>query len=356
MRCKICNLEYNGNQCPNCGFITLNMVPGTPSNIVEIYQQELTNAKNEWEKPHKTVIDPKPLVGSGKTSGLSHIGKDYYKLGWGRNHPGYLVYLVDLSESMGLYGRIDYVIDTIGQVCEYLIGMCEDEDDKGNIIIKDRFFIKILGYNSDVFELQERCSAVELDKKLESLKGKPMFDKNGKAKPQWQTYTAKAFKAVAADIRQWIDEQNGRGIPTPAPIVIHITDGYPYEEELRNNLNEARRKALDEATDIKNICVPDGHVLLFNIHIDKDDKEKLSFPVECPTDVERKFLFEASSQMTDDFVIRARDGFQLPAKEGSRFMVSNESDRIALAKLVAFGSSVTSNGNSNRELPKFIPK
>lgn len=331
-KCVICGakISKSDTKCPKCGNQMLRL--GVVSKKVE----ELIKRKREEY--------------------FSSSGNNLYKLGWGRNHPGYLVYLVDLSESMSLYGRVDYVIDTIRQVCEYLIGMCEEEDEDGNIEIKNRFYIKIYGYNSDVFELQERCSVVELDKKLEALGEKPMFDKKGKAKPQWQTYTAKAFKAVAADFRQWIAAQDDKGIPTPAPIVIHITDGYPYEEELKDNLEEARKKALNEAKDIQSIHVPDGYALLFNIHIDKDDKEKLSFPVECPTDVNRKFLFDVSSQMTDDFVIRARDGFQLPARKGSRFMISNESDRIALAKLVAFGSSVTSNGNSNRELPKFIPK
>lgn len=266
-----------------------------------------------------------------------------YNLAWGSNHPGHLVYLIDLSGSMAKDNKIDDVIDTIAQVSEYLIGMCEDLS-----TIKNRFSITILGYNSEIVTLF-KGSVIDLDKKLDETDGHPMFDKENEAKPQWQTYTANGFRAVAEDIRQWIVQQQSKNIQIPAPIVIHITDGYPYEHE--RDEDAARKDALKVAEEIKQIAVPDGNTLLFNIHIDKGDVQTLTFPNTRPDDIRRQFLFDASSIMSDLFITRAK-GFELPAKEGARFMVSNEKDKNVLAKLIAFGSSMTSLGDSSMELPK----
>lgn len=261
-----------------------------------------------------------------------------YNLAWGSNHPGHLVYLIDLSQSMAENQKIDNVIETIYQVSNYLVAGCFDEVSQ---IYKDRFTFTIIGYNSDIVPLF-KGSAIELDKYMNERSNSrlPFFDKNNEAKPQWQTYTEKGFKAVADDIKQWIDQQEKNNIPTPAPIVIHITDGYPYEQG--RNEKEAREAALKAARDIMSISVPDGNVLLFNIHIEKGEFETLSFPNVKPDDVQRQFLYDASSVMTDEVVERAqRQG--LPAKTGSHFMVSNESDKYALAKLVVFGSSIPNN-------------
>ena len=255
------------------------------------------------------------------------------KIPWGSTHPGHLVYLVDLSQSMGQDGKIDNVIETIRQVSEYLVSMSEEGTE-----LRNRFSISIYGYNSNVVTLF-RGSVIDLDKKLEEQSNKrlPLFDKEKEAKPQWQTYTEKGFQAVAEDIKQWISQQQKNNILMPVPIVIHITDGYPYEHERRPE--QARDAALKAAKELMEISVPDGNVLLFNIHIGEGTQESLTFPNSQPKDEDRKFLYEASSIMTEDIVTRAKS-FKLPAKEGSRFMVSNETDQQALAKLVAFGSSI----------------
>ena len=260
-----------------------------------------------------------------------------YNLAWGSNHPGHLVYLLDLSQSMESGQKIDNVIETICEVSEYLIAMSEENKE-----LRNRFSISVYGYNSDVVTLF-KGSVLELDKKLEEQYNKklPLFDKNNEAKPQWQTYTEKGFKTVTEDVKQWIAKKKKENIPTPAPIVIHITDGYPYEHE--RNPEQARDAALKAAKKLMEISVPDGNVLLFNIHIGEDGLGQLSFPNVRPKDDDRGFLYEASSVMTDVFVARAK-AFGLSAKEDSRFMVSNETDKKALAKLVVFGSSVTNHG------------
>ena len=74
-----------------------------------------------------------------------------YNVMWGTNHRGYLVYLIDLSLSMGERmsqegnSKIDDVIETIKEVSEFLIGKCEDVVNMNGeevTIIKDRFVIQ----------------------------------------------------------------------------------------------------------------------------------------------------------------------------------------------------------------------
>ena len=71
------------------------------------------------------------------------------------------------------------------------------------------------------------------------------------------------------DIEEWITQQkmNPKVEAIPSPIVISITDGHPEEKERK--YVDAANGALNAAKDImENIDSPDGHVLLFNIHID----------------------------------------------------------------------------------------
>lgn len=268
-----------------------------------------------------------------------------YSLAWGSNHPGHLIYLVDLSWSMASDNKIDDVINVIENVSDYLVGMCEDF---GNL--KDRFSIHIIGYGDDVKTLF-KGSVLELDRKLEETmgKGKPIFDKAKEAKPYGLTYTAKAFRAALDDIKQWINQQNSLNIPIPVPVVIHITDGHP--EEIGKSEAESMKDALGIANEIKNIKVPDGNALIFNIHIDGVKTcDAVRFPATPPSDERRRFLYEASSTMPSIFVTRAA---KFGAGEGCRFMVAHESDKKMLARLIAFGSSVSSVGSNASDLKDY---
>lgn len=265
-----------------------------------------------------------------------------YNLGWGSNHPGHFVYLVDLSQSMNSDNKIDAVIRALGQVSEHLIGQCDTFSG-----LKNRFSITILGYNSDVYELFSG-SIIDLDKRLAET-GEPMFDKEKEALPRWQTYTAKALRAAAKDIREWIAKQNQNNVPIPVPVVIHITDGHPEEHE--RNDSESIKDALAAAQELKSISVPDGNTLLCNIHIDGvKSTETLLFPSIRPSDTYRQFLFDSSSTMPDIFSNKANSsGFSTTTN--SRLMASNVSNPRDLLKVIKFYSSVPKN-SGNRESPK----
>lgn len=275
-----------------------------------------------------------------------------YELDWSIDHPGHLVYLLDLSGSMGIKDqngrtRIDELQEVLFDSAEELIQM---NTARGKL--KNKFSITIIGYNSEVKVLHDG-DLISLKQLRDNAIDKNDEDKHGPmlhVETKWQTYTADAFKAAAANIRQWIEAQTAKGKRCPAPIVIHITDGIPEEKNLL--MEEAREKALIAANELKAISVPDGNVLLFNIHIEpspnKKPKRFLSTP---PQEANERFLYEASSVMDEKFATKAvykleeleSLGVNLDEiKPGSHFMVSNETNRAILTSLIVFGSSVSS--------------
>lgn len=265
-----------------------------------------------------------------------------YELGWSTNHPGHIVYLLDLSGSMA-GDRVNELLDTLLKVSNKLIADAKD----GGRVCKEMFTISIIGYNSKVFTIFKGNVSALKEKRDAALRNKTaMFD----LKPEYQTYTASGFRAVTKEIKEWISNQTNAGKLTPAPVVIHITDGFPYETG--KSEEAARLDAKAAADELKSISVPDGNTLLFNIHIGPGNTPQrfLSTP---PSDVCLKFLYDISSELNATFVSRAQndlfqfrsEGLDLDAiKEGSRFMVSNETNKDILVRLIHWGSNASAIG------------
>ncbi|MDE5882521.1 MAG: hypothetical protein K2H60_12395 [Muribaculaceae bacterium] len=258
-----------------------------------------------------------------------------YKLPWGSTHPGLLVYLVDLSGSMAWDDKIKRVSNIIWNVLDCLIAPCQDMG-----VYKERFHLEIVGYNQYTYELFSGGVNKVLDAIDATESNQQFIDIEKEGKAQGLTHMAMAYEKAAEIIRKWIKEQTAKNIPIPAPVVINITDGYP--EEVGVPEADSRNKALRAARELLNISVPDGRVLLFNIHIDGEagSEPELMFPDSRPTDNKKGFLFDASTELNDIFVTRAQRA-GLPAKPNSHFMVSNLTDAGLLTKLIVFGSSVS---------------
>lgn len=268
-----------------------------------------------------------------------------YKLPWGSKHPGLLVYLVDLSGSME-GEKIKRVSKAVWKVVDSLAMQCLD-----GFRYLNRFHLEVIGYN------QYTCNLFsgdidKINEYLDAHQDGQFIDINGNGKPQGLTHMAQAFDRATEIINEWIKKQNSKGIPVPAPIVINITDGYPEESGLKPE--QARNKALQSAKALKNIAVPDGNVLLFNFHIDErpGEERELLFPSTRPADARKAFLFDATSELNDDFVKAAEkiNGLE-GVVSGSRFMVSNISEEQKLVRLVAFGSSVSGLPKTKIETP-----
>lgn len=259
-----------------------------------------------------------------------------YQLQWGSKHPGLLVYLVDLSGSMEWDGKIDRVSNAVWNVVDGLVSCCQNMG-----VYKERFHLEVIGYNQYTYNIFSGGVKMMNDKLDLTMSDSRFFNIKKEGKAQGLTHMAMAYDKAAEIVRNWISSRKSNGIPVPAPIVLNITDGFPEESGI--SAEEARQKALRSAKALMDISVPDGNLLLFNIHIDDDTdgkQEELIFPSSRPSDSGRGFLFDASSKMNDTFADRARRA-GLQATANSRFMVSNINDHKLLTRIVTFGSSVS---------------
>lgn len=267
-----------------------------------------------------------------------------YQLPWGSNHPGLIVYLIDLSGSMQYKDKIKKVSKIIWNVMDTMVAPCQDMGK-----YKERFHVEVVGYNQ--YTTQIFSGGVnQVIERLDNTDDTQMFfdtEKEGKA--QGLTHMAMAFDKASEIIKNWIKKQSAADKPIPAPIVLNITDGFPEETGL--NEEEARAKALKAANELQSITVPDGHVLLFNIHIDGEMGKDpgLMFPTSRPQDNRRGFLYDSSPVMENIFVERAKRA-GLNASQGSRLLVSNISDTSVLSKIVLFGSIVSMLPNAGPDI------
>lgn len=255
-----------------------------------------------------------------------------YKQLWGTPSPGHIVYLIDLSGSME--GKIDYTINAMYSVLRTLVIRCV----KGNTVAA-RLSCTVIGYNSTAKIIWDDMPILEIAKKVTNCKKYdiPIFDKNTEFKPERQTWMRLAFDEAKKDIDKWIAKQKAAKMIMPAPIVINITDGYPYEGD-KKTWSQVFQETLQSAQALMKISTSDGNVRLFNIHHDPDSKSGESiFPHLLPSRPEEQFLFNASSEMDDDSIKTAADLFG--TIKGARCMVSNVKDPSLLISLIEFGST-----------------
>ena len=259
-----------------------------------------------------------------------------YNLPWSTTTPGHLIFLIDLSGSM--IDKIDIVIESIEKTCQSILSR-----NVAGVTIKERVSISAYGYNNRVTNLFENNPATLQDIDILLARtcgyGWPIFDKENEAKPDGQTCMRLAFEKAKEDIEQWIANQTRKGFTRiPAPIVINITDGYPYEEGAVQE--DVFKNTVKAAKDLMSVRTMDGNVRIFNVHFDPSSIEtSLRFPKTRPSSEELQFLFDASSTMSEDLVSVAQAyGFE-DAEMGSKCMISNEKDVSKLADFIAWGSS-----------------
>lgn len=363
MKCLVCENEINDTLkvCPYCE----NDFVGNGLVLTEAAKRLIAQRKEAWENKQKVIHEePKETLLTSDSPEV-FVYDDYYKLPWGSNHPGHIVYLIDLSGSMAYQGKFEIIKEVIQKVSNLVVSMCkesvrirENGESVNRKIVKNRVSVTILGYNSKIIKLFEG-TAIELNDKLKEAKIMesttqkfPLYETfPNKVNPTSMTYTEMAFKAALNDIKQWIAHQEQEGKPIPAPVVIHITDGHPEEKDVEESVSI--RNALQVAKEIQNVEVNDGKALLFNIHFDGNPQTKpLRFPTQAPNDERRRFLYEASSPLPPKFCQSAR-AIGLDASDNCRFMISNENEKDLLVRLIEFGSSVSSFGNSNAPTPKY---
>lgn len=249
---------------------------------------------------------------------------------WGTKTPGHIIYLIDQSGSMEGTNERKAAESITAAMIETLKGCIQGKE------VRNRVYITIIGYgNEEGVSIIREGWITDFVADLQQCKtnGTPIIE----PKSCGLTPMAETFALANKCITTWLSQrENVQGdYKVPAPIVINITDGYP------DDVN----KATTEAQKIMNITTrDDGNVLVFNVHMDdSNDQVEIKFPTNKSIlngVAEGEFLFEISSEMTDDFIKAARaQKFEgvMPGSKG--FVVNAKGD--TLVRFVTFGSGVS---------------
>ena len=240
-----------------------------------------------------------------------------YEQYWRASSPGHIVYLIDLSGSMA--DKIDYTLSVMNSVFKTLVCLCA----KGNEI-SPRLSCTVIGYNSEAKVIWDDMPIKEIARKVIAFRkcGTPIFNTVNEFKPQGLRYMRLAFDEAKKDIEKWIMKQIGAKMKIPAPVVINITVGSPYEGGFKT-WDEVSRETLNSARALMNISTPDGCVRLFNIHYNPSETySTMIFPSQCPSYPTEKFLYEASSIMDDGSIEIFRD-YDINITANARCMICN---------------------------------
>jgi hypothetical protein len=284
---------------------------------------------------------------------------------WSSATPGYIIFLVDQSGSMGE----DYIVNPNGNnqnkaeftalvinrtINELILAMSAGDK------IKDRVFISIIGYGgqggnsvddvrSDYLsafsdnplrteKVKKKISdgaggLVEIDEDMQIFL-EPAFPRNG------LTPMGEALEFAKKLIEGWIDKKPDN----PAPVIINVSDGMPYTG---GNPNDDVEKAISVATSIMSINTNDGNPIIFNVHLGQPPFKESKFESSEGKILgeEGKFLFKISSKVPEAYREAARK-HEFVTSEDSRGFVSNAGPET-LIKFINFGSSGGSDRTTN---------
>jgi len=268
---------------------------------------------------------------------------------WSSATPGYIIFLVDQSGSMDegypeCKNKANFTALVINRTINELININMDGD-----AVKDRVFITLIGYGGKgANSVDEIKSAILSDfannpLRIENKKQK-VSDGNGGLieidvqnpifiEPLANGYTpmGKALGLAKEKINIWMSKHPAY----PAPVIINISDGLPYDGK---STEKSELEAIEAAKEIMMLSYEDGNPIIFNAHIG-DSKETCicsAFESELP-DEQAKFLFKISSKIPNSYKDAANKQ-ELNIKPDSKGFVSN-ADPETFIKFINFGSS-----------------
>jgi hypothetical protein len=263
-----------------------------------------------------------------------------------RQNPGYFVFLLDRSGSMGdpLDGtqkaKASVVADVMNRLLSNLIVQCSKNEG-----VRNYFSVSVFGYGGQFgpafsgslagmaqvpismvdaapVRIEERTKKVDdgagglVDQKFRFQVWVDPVSDGG-------TPMCQALDAAYSVCSQWIGERPD----AYPPIVLNLTDGEATDGD---PVIGARR--------LTSLASSDGNVLLFNLHLSSVAGDPIFFP-SSPGGLPDAFaqqLFEMSSVLPDAMVTAAQS-LQFPATAGSRGFVFN-ADMPALVQFLDIGT------------------
>jgi hypothetical protein len=264
-----------------------------------------------------------------------------------RENPGCYIFLLDQSRSMDdpIGGtnlpKKKALADAVNYFLNELIAQCE----KGEAQPRHWYDISLVGYSTDENTGQPDIGiafqGALADKdglgmdfvSIPYLNENPLgtTEVNGATILYWYEAVAKCGTPMAAGLNycrrlaDWWANTHQKSVP---PIVIHITDGEPGDEEDPEVAAQALRAVRTEK----------GTALLFNIHLSETEAPLTILPcseAELP-DTFSKMLFRMSSELPEFCLTMARNMGWNP-QPGARGMAFN-TDATVLVNLLSIGT------------------
>lgn len=267
---------------------------------------------------------------------------------WSSAEPGLLVILLDKSGSMnenyeGTETAASFASKAVNKVIDNIIQRSFDGEAP-----KNRCFVSVIGYNTNVTELRSGWLKDLAEKPLryEKMQQKIPDGTGGiltidVENPVWieptdiqgVTNMKGAFEQARSLVKKWMQDFPDN----PAPVIINISDGVPYYDG--KNVGACMAETVDIAREIMNLSCNDGNVLIFNAHIAKSGGQ-----VICPSNrdnlikEEAQFLFDITSVIPPSYRAVAEAKFDMKINDNAKGCVF-EADGVQLIQLIDFGSS-----------------
>ena len=270
---------------------------------------------------------------------------------WSTATPGYLIFLIDQSSSMG-YPWVgtktfaQYTAEIINQTINELIAT-----NAAGESVKNRVFITLIGYGGDhdVKDLRSDYinSYAENPVRVDSFLRKVGDGEGGFIEMEMEipifleplsaglTPMSDAFLFAKKLIEGWILKKNDN----PVPVIINISDGRPEAGSVELNKIEVANTIV-AANEIMKLQTLDGYPLIFNVHIAKN-AEEIQFPefeFELNNNLMAEFLFKISSSVPSVYKQAAKDLKLNEIGDNAKGFISNASPETLL-KFINFGSS-----------------
>lgn len=254
---------------------------------------------------------------------------------WSSSTPGEIIFLLDQSGSMTKSfvngeSRSEFACKAINTLIDDII-----QRNSQGFEPSDRAHIAVIGYNSNVQCILDGFLKEIYKMNVEEYEdGVPMW-----IKPTYEdgaTNMKEAFELAKKIIEKWITTCPNN----PAPVIINISDGHPYYNNM--DYQKCMQETKDVVNQIKILDTNDGKVQIFNVMIGNGDPScVVKFPIndnDCKND-ESRFLFDISTQIPESYIEEARHKFGITCEQGAKGVIYQAND-TDIVDLIRFGSTM----------------